>query len=141
VTGLTIAPHTLSATYSGDANYAAAGPVSVTLTVTAAVLATAKPNLTSLINPATNCKSVAFSITVAGTGNVLPTGKVSLKKGSTVLATATLNGGKATVSTSALTLGKNVLDASYAGDAKYGAATSAAVTQTIVASCPLQPLQ
>ena len=33
VTGLTSTTHTLSATYSGDTNYAAAGPVSVSITV------------------------------------------------------------------------------------------------------------
>jgi len=37
VSGLTQTTHTLSVTYSGDANYAAAGPVSVSITVTAAI--------------------------------------------------------------------------------------------------------
>jgi hypothetical protein len=40
VTGLTQTTHTLAAIYSGDANYAAAGPISVSITVTAAI---AKP--------------------------------------------------------------------------------------------------
>ena len=131
----TAGTHTLSASYSGDSNYAPVGPITRTYTVTAA----AKTNLTSSLNPATNCKPVPFSITVAGAGSVMPTGKVLLKKGSTVLAAATLNEGHATVSTSALTLGKNVLDASYTGDAKYSPSTSAALTQVIVA-CGLRAM-
>lgn len=39
VTGLTVTTHTLSATYSGDSNYAAAGPISVSITVKALAVA------------------------------------------------------------------------------------------------------
>ncbi len=39
VSGLTQTTHTLSVTYSGDANYAATGPVSVSITVTAVIIA------------------------------------------------------------------------------------------------------
>lgn len=131
VTETTTGAHTLSASYSGDSNYAAAGPITRTYTVTAA----AKASLTSVLNPATNCKPVAFSISVTGTGTVKPTGKVSLKRSSTVLATATLNEGRATISTAALAVGKNVLQASYSGDSKFSPATSAELTQTIVKGC------
>jgi hypothetical protein len=37
LTGLTTTTHTLSFTYTGDANYAKGGPVSVSITVTAAI--------------------------------------------------------------------------------------------------------
>ena len=37
VTGLSVTSHTLSATYSGDTNYAAGGPISVSITVTGTV--------------------------------------------------------------------------------------------------------
>jgi hypothetical protein len=133
VTETTLGSHTLSASYSGDANYAPAGPLTRTYTVTAA--ATAK--LISLANPAASCKPVEFSITVTGAGEAKPTGKVLLKKGSTVLSTATLSEGKATISTSALTVGKNVVNASYEGDARYRPATSAPLTQVISAGCTL----
>jgi hypothetical protein len=124
--------HTLSATYSGDVNHAAAGPVTRTYTVTAAASIV---KLSSSANPATKCKPVVFSITVDGASGAKPTGTVALKKGSSVLATATLNQGQAKVSTSALTSGKNVLNASYKGDARNRAATSAAFTQTVLPVC------
>jgi hypothetical protein len=121
VTETTTGTHTLSATYSGDGNYLAAGPITRTYTVTAAA---SKITLTSSANPATSCKPVVFSVSVTGTSSVKPTGKVQLKKGTTVLAIATLNEGKATFSTSSLTSGTNVLTANYGGDAEFGASTS-----------------
>jgi hypothetical protein len=131
VTETTTGSHTLSASYSGDANYAPAGPITRTYTVTSA--ATAK--LASSANPATNCEPVTFTITVTGEDDTKPTGKVLLMKGSTVLATATLSEGEAKVSTSALTVGKNVLNARYEGNAKYSAATSEPLTQMIMGGC------
>ena len=121
--------HTLSATYSGDPNYAAAGPITRTYTVTAAA---APIKLTSSANPATDCKPVDFSVSVTGTSGVKPTGKVELKKGTLVLATATLNNAAAKLSTSALPVGTNMLTASYSGDARNGASTSPATKQIVL---------
>jgi Bacterial Ig-like domain (group 3) len=142
VTETTTGSHTLSASYSGDSNYAAAGPITRTYTVTAAAT---KVVLASSTNPATNCKPVSFSVTVEGATGVKPTGKVELKKGSAVLATATLSQGETKMSTSALAVGKNVLTASYEGDAKNKPANSTAFTQTIQEACvsatPVTPNQ
>ncbi|MGA7312378.1 MAG: Ig-like domain repeat protein [Silvibacterium sp.] len=85
--------HTLSATYSGDANYAAAGPITRTYTVTEAASKPATVKLSSTPNPARRCNLVMFSVEVAGAGAEKPTGKVEVRKGSTVLATADLNNG------------------------------------------------
>jgi hypothetical protein len=138
--------HTLSASYSGDANYAAAGPITRTYTVTAAPAV--KPSsltLSSLTNPAQQCKPVTFSVTVTGGNGDNPTGIVELKKGAQVLGKADLKNGKATLTTSALTAGINLLTASYMGDANHSAATSGVLRQMVhLRSCsvhPLQPLQ
>lgn len=132
--------HTLSATYSGDANYAASGPITRTYTVTAAIT---KPviKLSSSANPATSCQAVVFSVTVTGTSGDTPTGKVELYKGASVLDTATLNKGEATLTTSALTVGTNVLAASYGGDARNRASTSATLNQVISSNrlCGVMP--
>ena len=122
-------PHTLSATYSGDPNYAAAGPITRTYTVTAAASKTA---LTSSANPAKYCTPVDFSVSVTGTSGVKPTGKVELKKGTMVLATATLNNAAAKLSTSALPVETNMLTASYSGDARNEASTSPAIKQIVL---------
>jgi hypothetical protein len=124
--------HTLSATYSGDANYNPAGPVSRTYTVTAAAKPT-KIALTSSANPAEYCQSVDFTVSVSGASGVTPTGTVSLKRGATVLASADLSKGVAMLSTasSALAVGTNLLTASYTGDSKNAASTSASFSQLV----------
>jgi hypothetical protein len=56
---------------------------------------------------------------------------VELKKGATMLAVADLKNGKATLTTRALTVGTNLLTASYLGDSKNGAATSAVLQEMV----------
>ncbi len=131
VTETTLGTHTLSAKYNGDTNYVAAGPITRTYSVTTTGTVAPTVKLTSSANPATTCKPLVFSVAVAGTSGVTPTGSVQLKKGTTTLATATLIGGTATLSTSGLTAGTNVVTAIYGGDAKNGASSSAAFTQMI----------
>lgn len=124
--------HTLSATYSGDANHNPAGPVSRTYSVTAAALPS-KTTLISAANPAEYCHPVDFTVTVSGASGVAPTGTVSLKKGTTVLASASLSKGVAMLSSpiDVLAVGTNLLTASYAGDARNAASNSAALSQVI----------
>jgi Bacterial Ig-like domain (group 3) len=132
--------HTLSATYTGDANYGTAGPITRTYTVTAASVV----KLASSLNPAKTCKAVAFSVFVTGSSGITPTGNVVLKKGSTVLATAHLNYGAARLSTSALSVGTNMLTATYEGDANNPAATSPEFKEVVLTggSCYiLQPVR
>ena len=86
--------HTLAATYSGDANYAASGAISRTFTVTAAAAklpATVKLSVSA--DPALSCNAVTFSAVVTSTTATVPTGTVVLKEGSKILGTATLNHG------------------------------------------------
>ena len=56
------------------------------------------------------------TVTVKAAG-ATPTGKVTIKKGAKVLKTATLKGGKATITLPKLAKGKNTLTAVYAGNA------------------------
>ena len=127
----TVGTHTLSATYNGNAFYPPAGPVTRPYTVTAAA---SKTKLTSSANPAAKCKPVDFTVTVTGTSRTEPTGKVELKKGALVLATAALNNAAARLSTSKLPTGTNVLTASYEGDARNAASISPAFKQVILSS-------
>ena len=97
--------------------------------------ATPAVKLSSSVNPAKNCKSVVFSITVDGASGAMPTGTVVLQEGSTVLATAALNHGEAKMPATALKKGRNVLNASYQGNAVYSAATSPTLTQMVSQAC------
>ena len=75
---------------------------------------------------------VYFAVSVTGS-RAVPTGTVQLKKGSTVLASGSLSEGSATlsVSPSSLAIGTNLLTASYLGDARNLASTSAPLLQSI----------
>jgi hypothetical protein len=84
--------------------------------------------LTSSPNPS------AFGQTVTFTATVTPataTGTVQFLKGSVVLGSASLSGGRAQFSTSALPAGANPITATYSGDSGNAASTSATVTQTV----------
>ena len=67
-----------------------------------------------------------------GCWRIASTGTVTFKDGATTLGTGTLNGGgQATFSISALAAGSHSITAVYGGDQNFGAATSAALTQSV----------
>jgi hypothetical protein len=135
-TSLTVGSHSISATYSGDANNAASAPVVLTQTVNKA---NATMTLTSSLNPSILDQAVTFTAKITpatATGNV--TFADTAATGATKsLGTAVLNGGVATLPVAGevttgppLTLGANTITATYAGDAATGSA-SAKLTQTV----------
>jgi Bacterial Ig-like domain (group 3) len=133
VTSSVVGTHTLAATYSGDSNYAAAGPISETYKVTAAAASKGKTAtiLKSSVNPATVCKPVTFTSTVDGNDGGKPTGDVEIWNGSILLGTATLKNGSATLSTSWLPAGTNMLKATYVGDQTHEASASTELKQVV----------
>ncbi len=119
--------HSITASYGGDSNFA----VSTSNTVTQIVLKAASVSLASSLNVLISGQTVTFTATVSGSGGT-PTGTVTFKNGGTSLGTGTLNGsGVASFTTSALPLGADSITASYGGDANFGPATSAAVTEIV----------
>ncbi len=134
VTSTTTGTNTLSATYSGDSNYSADGPITRTVTVDApAVTSKSKVAVTSSANPATACSAIAFSITVTGSGSEKPTGTVKLMKGTELLGEATLSKGAAKLPNIRLGAGTSKLTAHYNGDATHEAATSAPFKEMVSA--------
>jgi M6 family metalloprotease-like protein len=113
----------VTANQAGNANYAAAAPVSQTIAV---AKATPAIGLTSSASGA----AVTLTVTAAG-GGVKPTGQVTFLNGATQLGTSTLNSGGAASLAVTLPVGQNSVTASYAGDGNYVAATSAAVSVTV----------
>jgi hypothetical protein len=135
VTGLTQTTHTLSATYSGDSNYAAAGPVSVSVVVTAvkvmsAVTVSPTPSYSS-------CAPARFSIAVSSGSKVVPTGQVTLFEDSRKITAGTLVNGKVTLSAPPPGPGMHTITAQYAGDSLHMPATSAAFLEkgSAIGSC------
>ena len=116
LTGLSTASHTLSFTYSGDANYAAAGPVNVSINVTAAAIAKfIVPTAAQAITPKT---SVILEVAVTSSKAPTPTGKVTFSVDGKTLATVSLVSGEASMNAGVLAAGTHKAVAAYGGD-KY----------------------
>jgi hypothetical protein len=130
--------HSITATYNGDANYAASSPSSalsenVNTDSTTTTIQDHGPN------PSNYGQSVSFTATVtpnpsAGTA---PTGTVTFSDGGTPICSnvqVSASGGNATAScvTSSLAAGVHSITASYSGDSTYGgSATTSAASQTV----------
>ncbi len=140
-TGLTGGSHTLLAIYLGtttfDGSISAIKTISVGTAPTASAMAITAP----FINPysALPGNAVTFTVTIGFAGVGIPTGTVTFVTGSTTLGTANVSpvaGGlfQASLTTTALPLGTDLVTATYSGDANYiGSATSGTV---IVVSGP-----
>lgn len=85
--------------------------------------------LVSSPSPSKSGQSVKFTATLTSNG-ILPAGTVTFSYNGTTLGTATIGGGKAVFSTTALPQGADQVTATYAGNADFGSA-SASVTQTL----------
>lgn len=130
VTGLTQTNHTLSAIYSGDTNYASAGPISVSIVVTAVKIGTFV-SLAPTINAAGSCAPPAFTVDVSSSSGPAPTGQVQLLDGSKLLASASLANSKATLSAQGISAGPHSLTARYAGDSLHLAAASSPLVENV----------
>ena len=134
--------HTLSATYSGDAYYAASTATAVTVTV-------AKSPTTTTITPATTSVKGGSPLQVNATvvpttvGPSLPTGTVAFMLDGVTAGTAALVAGSpanANITLSALTPGTHLLQGVYSGDTYYATSTSPAITITVSKSATVTTL-
>src|SRR3989441_996209 len=125
--------HTISAVYSGDANFNPSTSPNMTQTVSKGSTTTA---LSSSVNPSVWGQSVTYSAAVtanppaAGT----PTGTVTFKDGGVNIAgcvNKALVAGVATCTSAAAVVGANSITAVYNGDANFLTSTSAPLTQTV----------
>ncbi|WP_220377868.1 beta strand repeat-containing protein, partial [Streptomyces inhibens] len=142
---LTVGTHTVTATYSGDANFTGSSGTD-TQTVVQALTTT---SVTSSPDPSVVGQTVSFTATVApvAPGAGTPTGTVTFLATdglTTVTLTGTLSGGTVTVSTNGLvTAGTYLVTATYSGDANFVSSVGTdtqtvgqAATTTSVTSSP-----
>jgi hypothetical protein len=127
-TALTVATHTITASYPGDSNDNSSISGNLSQTVNKASTTT---TLTSSPNPSIYQTSVTFTATVSPAA---ATGTVTFKDGSTTLGTGSLVSGKTTYSTTALALGSHSITATYGGDSNDNSSTSSPVTQLVKAN-------
>jgi Bacterial Ig-like domain (group 3)/FG-GAP-like repeat len=139
VTTLTVGSHNVTSVYGGDGNFgpSVSNTVLESVTLTAPVLTMV--NLASSPNPSQIDHNVTFTATVTPqSGSGTPTGTVRFYNGATALGSpAVLNGGVATLSTTALTLGTDIITAVYSGDSKFAGSTSPPLDQIVTVLPPI----
>ncbi len=131
---LTVASHSITAVYAGDANFSGSTSSVLTQVINGVTLTASTTTLASSANPSASGQSVTFTATVAGPSGTspVPTGAVTFLDGTTTLGTGTLNSSaQATYSTSTLTTGSHSITAQYGGDTNYSASTSSALSQIV----------
>ncbi len=116
--------HSLTASYSGDANYVAV-TASFSLGVAQAPTST---TIISSANPSARSKPVTFTATVSPSA---ATGSVNFFDGNTLLGTANLSSGRASLTTSSLSVGTHSITASYNGSTNFLNSSSAVLSQVV----------
>jgi hypothetical protein len=124
---LTAGTYVITASYMGDANDAGSTSLPVSLTVSLATTATA---ITVTPDPALVGAAVTITAKVTGNGGT-PTGNVNFIANGNTLASAVLNGGMASFTTSTLAPGTYSITASYQGDAADSPSTSTSISETV----------
>ncbi len=124
-TTLTAGTHSITASYPGDANYAASVSNLVSEVINKQTGETI--TLTSSLNPAAFSTSVTFTATVPNGA----TGTVTFYDAGTSIGTGSVTAGVATYTTSTLSVGTHSITATYGGDSNYSTVTSTAVSQVI----------
>jgi hypothetical protein len=117
--------------YSGDSTFAAENSNSITITIPRLGDSLA---LVSGANPTNYGSPLLLTATLTAQANSFVSSNgasISFVSGSTVLGTATLESGVATLDTTALPVGINSVMAQFAGNADYSAASSSAVNVTV----------
>jgi len=131
VSRLAVGPHSLTARYSGDAQFAASTSAGLTQTV-ATHAGSTMTRLSSSPNPSAIGAAVTLVATVrASAGTATPTGAVEFFDGPVALGLALVSGGTATLTTSSLAAGSHVLTATYLGDSAFAGSTSRTLTQRV----------
>lgn len=124
--------HSVTASYSGDANFVASASAAISQMVDKGPTVS---TLTSSLNPSVFGQAVPLTVTVQALAPAsgIPTGTVTFLDGATILASGVaLNGsGQASFSTSSLAPGTHSLTASYSGDVNFASSTSTSINQIV----------
>ena len=130
ISTLPVGSNSITASYPGNAYDEASSSSAVLVAIKQATTST---SVTSSKNPLPFDEPVTFTATVKPTSTATPTGSVTFKNGSATLATVGLSSGKATYTTSSLTVGSHAITAVYAGNTDYAASTSSTLTEKVSA--------
>ncbi|HET9307796.1 MAG TPA: Ig-like domain repeat protein [Candidatus Sulfotelmatobacter sp.] len=120
--------YSITAQYAGDSN----NTVSISPTLSEKIITSTTTALVSSLNPSVVGQAVTFTATVSSSAGTPPNGEtITFRNGAAVLGTAPLSGGMASLTTSSLSAGTYTITASYPGDSKFAASTSAGLRQVV----------
>lgn len=125
--------YTITATYPGDANFAASTSPGLRQVVNSTTKSATSTTLASSLNPSIYGQSITWTATVATSGSIAPTGTVNFNWGGRYsFGSATLNSsGVATLTRSTENADTYAMTAVYPGDTNNLSSTSAVVNQVI----------
>jgi len=120
-TSLSVGSHSLTVNYGGDNEFSTLTSGTTTHTVTqAASSSVVTTTVTSSLNPSDYGDTITFSIHVSSSVGAQPTGTVTVKDGSTVIDTQTLDAsGNASSTIPAFAAGTHTISVIYSGDSNY----------------------
>lgn len=120
--------HSITAKYSGDANFTASTSSVLSESINPASTSTA---LSSNLNPASYGQSVTLSATVQPPAGMTATGSVTFLDGSTSLGAVALSNNTAQLTVATLAAGSHSITATYGGSTNLAASTSPVLAQTV----------
>ena len=123
--------HAITAVYGGDVNFATSGSTSLTQTVEAdnTITTIASSKATSVYGEAV---TFTAKVKVAAPGKGIPTGSITFTDGTTIFAIVPLDStGTAAFTTSSLSLGAHMIEASYGGGLGLAPSSSKVLKDTI----------
>jgi hypothetical protein len=131
LSGLATGSHSLVAVYNGDdpnSSTSTSSPISVAVSAVGTTTSLSTSN-----NNAPHFATITLTATVQATAPGTPTGSVTFMDGSALLGTAALNNGVATFAAKpgVITPGVHSITAVYAGQGKFAASHSQAITQIV----------
>ena len=127
---LAVATHPISASYNGDGNFVG----SSTTTGVSQVVNKAPTSLSlqSSLNPSTSGQSVTFTATVTPATGSGETGTVTFFDNGGSIGTGSVAAGKATLTTTTLSVASHPITASYGGDGNFvGSSTTGPLSQVV----------
>jgi hypothetical protein len=138
---LSVATHSITAVYGGNANYTGSTSAALSQNVTKDGTST---TVVSSLNPSVVGQAVTFTATVTANapGTGIPNNNVVFKDGTKTLATRNLDSnGQATFTISTLKVGNHSITVVYQGSGHFLTSTSAILVQVVKSSAAVPPPQ
>jgi hypothetical protein len=127
--------HSITVSYSGDANFSPSTSATISITVLPPAKTNTSISLSASATQITAGNRVTFSSKVSPAGGSgTPTGTITFLDSQMSLGSATLSAGSGQFTATNLSTGTHLVTSTYSGDANFNASTSSATTITVAAA-------